>query len=145
MVGTHARAATGGHARLREFWELVDEVLNAVLFMLLGLEATRIAFSAGVAVAAVIAVGVVLVARFASVAASVAMLRPFRGPASRHAVKILTWGGLRGGLSVALALSLVPGADRDTILAMTYAVVCFTILAQGLTLTRVLRALGLNE
>ena len=143
VVGSHARGARE-EAHLLEFWELVDEVLNAVLFLLLGLEATRLVVSSQLALAAAIAVPLALAARLVSVAASVAIVRPFRGPASRHAIAILTWGGLRGGLAVALALALPPSSSRDAILAMTYAVVCFAILVQGLTLSRVLRALGIS-
>jgi CPA1 family monovalent cation:H+ antiporter len=126
-----------------QFWELVDEVLNAILFLMLGLEATRLVVSAQLAVAAAIAVSLALLARLVTVAASVAAVRPFRGPASRHAIKILTWGGLRGGLAVALALSLPRSLHRDEVLTMTYAIVCFAILVQGLSLSSVLRALGL--
>jgi CPA1 family monovalent cation:H+ antiporter len=102
--------------------------------------------SMAVAVAAGIAVPIVLVARWLSVAGSLALLRPFkRFPVGEHAVKILTWGGLRGGLSVALALSLPAGMHRDAILVMTYAVVATAILVQGLTLPLLLRRLGLAD
>jgi CPA1 family monovalent cation:H+ antiporter len=121
------------------FWEMVDEILNAILFLMLGLEATRLVVSGELAIAAAIVVPVVLAARFASVAASITLIRP----RSRHSVAILTWGGLRGGLSVALALGLPVGAHRDELLTLTYAVVCFAILVQGLTLNRLLRRLGL--
>ncbi|MDB4957770.1 MAG: nhaP [Myxococcales bacterium] len=126
-----------------DLWEVIDEILNAVLFLMLGLEATRLRVSLEVAIAAACAVPLVLGARFVSVAASLAALRPLRVGQS-HALAILTWGGLRGGLSVALALSLPPGAARDTILLMTYAVVAFAILVQGLTLSLVLKRLGLT-
>ena len=144
VVGNRAPDAAREHLDL--FWELVDELLNAVLFLALGLEATGLRVSIGLAAAAALAVPVVLGARAASVGASLAVLSPFgRGQVSRHAVAILTWGGLRGALSVALALSLPAGAHRDTILVMTYAIVSFAILVQGLTLSRLLRRLGLAD
>jgi CPA1 family monovalent cation:H+ antiporter len=139
----------GGRAcseHLALFWELIDEILNAVVFLALGLEATRLHVSSALAVAAAIAVPVVLVARWLSVGGSLLVLRPFkRSPGAEHAVKILTWGGLRGGLSVALALSLPVGAYRDAILVMTYAVVAVAILVQGMTLPLLLRRLGLAD
>jgi CPA1 family monovalent cation:H+ antiporter len=137
--GTHA--AVQSHVDL--FWELIDETLNAVLFLMLGLEATRLHVSGAVAIAAVIAVPLVLAARLASVAASVVVLRPFGTKPPPHAVRVLTWGGLRGGLAVALALSMPDGPHRDTILVMTYAVVACSILGQGLTFPKFLRRLGL--
>ena len=144
VVGVKTRREAEARRHLLEFWELVDNVLNAVLFLMLGLEGTRLVVSAPLAVAAAIAVPLVLAARLCSVTASVLLVRPFSGPISRHAIAILTWGGLRGGLAVALALALPAGTQRDTLLTMTYAVVCFAILVQGLTLPRLLRALGLS-
>ena len=146
VVGNRAEA--GMSAKTREhvmmFWQLVDEILNAVLFLMLGLEATRLQVDAQLAVAAAIAVPVALLSRFVSVGASSALLRPFmhRPP---HAVKILTWGGLRGGLAVALALVLPPSPQRDAILVMTFAIVSFAILVQGMTLQALLRRLGLAD
>ena len=145
VIGNRSPRGEGHHL---ELWDVIDEILNAVLFLLIGLEATRLRLSFEVAIAAVISVPVVLGARLISVGASYAALRmalPQLRTVSSHAVVILTWGGLRGGLSVALALSLPPGAVRDTIVLMTYAVVAFAILVQGLTLSRLLRRLGLAD
>jgi len=119
------------------FWKLVDEMLNAVLFLLLGLQATRLQLNRQLAVAMALAIPLALVARLLSVG----MMVPLLGYREPHAVKILTWGGLRGGISVALALSLSDGAARGTILALTYSVVAFSILVQGLTLGGMLKRL----
>jgi CPA1 family monovalent cation:H+ antiporter len=121
------------------FWHLIDEILNAVLFLLLGLQATRLEISRWLLVGMVLVVPVTVLARFASVAVTVPLLRG--ATKSPHYVKILTWGGLRGGISVALALSLEPGPVRGAILGLTYAVVAFSILAQGLSLKWFLRRL----
>jgi CPA1 family monovalent cation:H+ antiporter len=124
---------------LDPFWIFVDAVLNAILFMLIGVEALVVVFDiehAGLALAAVLAV---LVARWASVAAIVAPLRAGGKHFPRGTICILTWGGLRGGISIALVLSLPEGPMRSGILTATYAVVLFTMLLQGLTLGRVVR------
>ena len=118
---------------LDTFWELVDEVLNAVLFVLIGLEILVITVTDRSFLAGVIAIPIVLLARFVSMGVPISILRLFLR-FSPHAVRILTWGGLRGGISVALALSIPKGAERDIILTMTYAVVIFSIIIQGLTL-----------
>ncbi len=141
VVGNQGRRlAMSDQTRLHVdmFWKLIDEILNAVLFLLLGLEATRLVVSAELATLAALAIPVALFARWLSVVVTVTLLRPVvaRTPG---AVTILTWGGLRGGISVALALSLPPGPAHDPILMMTYAVVAFSILVQGLTLPRYLR------
>ncbi|HSN25686.1 MAG TPA: sodium:proton antiporter, partial [Kofleriaceae bacterium] len=142
------RAETGMSQKTREhvmvFWQLIDEILNAVLFLMLGLEATRLQVDTQLAVAAALAVPIVLVARLLSVGASAAVLQPFMKKPP-HAVKILTWGGLRGGLAVALALVLPASDQRDAILVMTFAIVAFAILVQGLTLQALLRRLGLAD
>jgi CPA1 family monovalent cation:H+ antiporter len=124
------------------FWELIDEVLNAVLFMLVGLVVLAIPHRWPYFLAALAAIPIVLLARFFSVGATAAVLR-LGGRLGPHTVKILTWGGLRGGISVALALSLPASPERDVLLTATYAVVIFSIGVQGLTTPWLLRWTGL--
>jgi CPA1 family monovalent cation:H+ antiporter len=138
LVGNHGRAlAMSDKTRehLDAFWELIDGILNAILFMLIGLEIQVMEFSRGYLVAGLAAIGIALLARWASVATSVSIIRPFRC-FSPGAVSILTWGGLRGGIAVALALSLPLSPGRVVILVLTYMIVVFSILIQGLTLRR---------
>jgi monovalent cation:H+ antiporter, CPA1 family len=122
------------------FWKLIDEILNAVLFLMIGVMVMVIPISAHVAGAAAAAVAVVLGARLVSVAVPLTLLRSFKAH-QPHSVKILTWGALRGGISIAMALSLPTGGARDIIVMMTYAVVAFSILVQGLTFGSFLRRL----
>lgn len=138
FIGNHGRlfgmsAATRHH--LDVFWELVDEVLNAVLFVLIGLEVLVLTFTQDYLLASLLIIPLVLFARFVAVGIPITLLRSFR-PFSPGVVRIMTWGGLRGGISVALALSIPPGPERDVILAITYAVVIFSIVVQGLTVKK---------
>jgi monovalent cation:H+ antiporter, CPA1 family len=145
IVGKEARAgalseATRHHVDL--FWELLDEILNAVLFVLVGMEVITIRFplgAMGAFAAALVAIAITLVARWLTVGLPVALgRRAFRLP--RGAAGVLTWGGLRGGISIALALSIPAGPWRETLIALTYWVVAFSILVQGLTFGRLVRA-----
>ena len=141
LIGNHGRLLAMSQRtrdRLDTFWELLDEVLNAVLFVLIGLEILILTFSRMYFIAGLLLIPLVLVARFLSVGFPVIILRLFRS-FSPNVIKILTWGGLRGGISVALALSLPPGKNRDTILAITYVIVVFSIIVQGLTIGRLVR------
>ena len=126
--------------RLDAFWELVDEFLNAVLFVTIGAEVIVITYTGDYFLAGVIAIPLVLAARWISVSIPVLALRK-RRTFSRHVIKILTWSGLRGGISVALALSLPNGPERTLFVAMTYVVVVFSIVVQGLTVGRFVKRL----
>jgi len=143
LIGNHGRSfamSDRTRERLDVFWELMDDLLNALLFMLIGFELLVVTVGVESLAAGAISIVVVLVARFVSVASTVTVLRTKR-TFSPHVVKVLTWGGLRGGISVALALSLPPGPEKATIVAVTYIVVAFSIIVQGLTLESVVRRL----
>lgn len=121
------------------FWELIDEMLNAVLFVLIGLEVILIAFSPSLLMGGALAIVLTLATRWLVVGLPVKVLKHwFKLP--QGASHVLAWGGLRGGISVALALSLPSTPNRATVLALTYCVVVFSILVQGMTIGRVVRA-----
>ncbi len=144
LIGNHGRLlamSDKSREHIDTFWELIDEVLNAVLFVLIGFELLVLTFAPSYLIAGVLAIPIVLLSRFVSVGVPVGVLR-LKRDFSPHVVKILVWGGIRGGISVALALSLPAGPARDAFLTMTYVVVVFSILVQGLTVGRVVERLS---
>ncbi len=126
--------------RLDSFWELVDDLLNAVLFVLIGLEFLTLKFTFNTTLASIGVIVIVIAARWISVAVPVGCMSIFR-KYSHHVMLVMTWGGLRGGISIALALALPQGKVRDFILAITYAVVLFSITVQGLTVGKLVQTL----
>jgi CPA1 family monovalent cation:H+ antiporter len=118
------------------FWELLDEILNAFLFMLIGLEMMIVSIGDIYLAAGLAAIIAVLIGRFVSVGVLVSLMR-VRYRFERGTIRLLTWGGLRGGISIAMALSIPPGDNRDLILAMTFLVVVFSVLFQGTTFQHV--------
>ena len=137
MMGNHGRSfAMSDKTRehLDTFWELVDEILNAVLFLLIGLELFVLDLSGKAVAAGAILIVVVLGARFTATSVPVMLLRRKR-EFSPGVARVLTWGGLRGGISVALALAIPKSIEhREVILVATYVIVIFSIAVQGLTL-----------
>lgn len=118
---------------LDTFWELIDEILNALLFMLIGLEVIVMSLNGDSVIVGVIMFLVVLTARFIAVGIPVSLLK-LKQSFHPHVISILTWGGIRGGISVALALSLPQGQERDIIVAITYVIVIMSVVLQGLTI-----------
>lgn len=120
------------------FWELVEEILNAVLFLLIGLEVILIAFSPALLLCEGLAIAVTLATRWLTVGLAIRASRHWLA-LPRGSLHVLVWGGLRGAILVALALSLPSSAGRETVLALTYCVVVFSILVLGLTTGKVVR------
>lgn len=131
--GRHHALTFSGRERLDLFWQVIDEILTAILFMLIGLEVLLISYRNEYLYAIVMFIPIVLVARSVSIGLPWLLLhRRYRF--DRGALPVLVWGGLRGALSVAMALSLPAGETRDAVVAITYGIVVFSILVQGTTI-----------
>ena len=141
LIGNHGRVY-GMSERTREqldrFWELIDELLNAVLFVMIGFELLVLELRPAYLVVGLLAIPLVLIVRVISVWIPISALKTFR-TFHTHTVRMMTWCGVRGGISVALALSIPASPQRDLILVITYTVVVFSILVQGLTVGRLAR------
>ncbi|MFO6463203.1 cation:proton antiporter [Jannaschia sp. KMU-145] len=141
-VGSKYGMSDKTRAHVDTFWTLIDEILNAVLFLLIGVEVFAVAFDASYLLAGLAAIVLHLVARFAAVVVPVTLLRPFSENMETGLTRIMTWGGLKGGISVALVLSLPDGEWTPVMLTATYIVVLFSIIVQGLTVAPLARRLG---
>ena len=145
IIGNKARSTAMSETTRRyldNFWEIVDDVLNAVLFALVGLEVIAIKMDWEYAILGLVAIPLVLIARLISVALPgatfhVVGLIPF----NKNALTALTWGGLRGGISIALALSLPQSDERNILVTAAYIVVTFSVIVQGLTFGRLIKKL----
>ncbi len=126
---------------LNKFWELIDEILNAILFLLIGIEVFAVTFSINALWGGIFCIILALAARAAAVTVPLILLKPFRTFTS-DVIPIMTWGGLKGGISVALALSLPDSEWKPIILTATYSVVIFSIIIQGLTIAPLANRLG---
>jgi len=131
-------------SQLTLFWETLDEILNTLLFVLIGLEILIIPFQLDYLMVGLLTVAIVLMGRLISVAISSALVRSKLEESYRDTVTVMTWGGLRGGISIALVLSLPETPDRDFLIFITYSVVIFSIVVQGLTLGKLVKRLNLS-
>lgn len=128
---------------LDKFWELIDEILNAILFLLIGFEMLVIDINNSMLAIGLVVIIVVLLARWIAVALPVTALRKFV-TFEKHAIAMLTWGGLRGGISVALALSLPIEMFRNEFVTLTYIIVIFSIVVQGLSIGKLAKRLKVS-
>ncbi len=124
-----------------KFWEMIDEVLNAILFLLIGFQMLTIKFTLSLFWLGCISILVVLLARFISVAIPISLLK-YKRAFEKNAIPILTWGGLRGGISVALALSLPKSMFSEVFVSITYIIALFSIIVQGLTIGKFAKKLA---
>lgn len=127
------------------FWKVLDEILNAILFVLIGLEIVSLDFKTNYLVVGLLAIPIVLLSRYTSILiANVFLKKSHRS--GRNKITILTWAGLRGGISIALALTLPEGEFREILIFASYVVVVFSILVQGLTIDKlVVKLLGMDD
>lgn len=143
--GVHMAMSEQTRRYTQAFWTIIDENLNAVLFLLIGVEVFALKFDRHVDTLAMAAIPLIFVGRWVSLAGPAALLNAVDGGVKRGLVAVLTWAGVRGGLSVAMALSLPASHERTVILGATYVAVVFSIVVQSLTLERVINRLGFGH
>jgi len=126
---------------IHKFWEMVDEIMNAILFVLIGLELVLITIHRTYIYVGLVSILVIILVRYISLLVP-SFAFGFRNRYAANTLIIMTWGGLRGGISIALALSLEADMERSLIVTVTYIVVLFSIIVQGLTLGKVVQKLA---
>jgi len=126
---------------MHKFWEMIDEIMNAILFVLIGLELVLIPVSSNFLYVGVLAIIIIILVRFISLVIPSYAFQ-FNQKFRKRTLLIMTWGGLRGGISIALALSLEATMERNLLVSITYIVVLFSIIVQGLTLGSVVKRLA---
>jgi len=143
-IGNHGVRGMSERTRqnLFMFWDLLDEILNALLFVFVGFEVMVITIDAPYLALGLMAIISMLTGRFISVALPVLIMRSLHFRFERGTIRLLTWGGLRGGISIAMALALPQGPNKELIIAMTYIVVVFSILFQGTTFQHAARLIS---
>jgi len=127
------------HQALEKFWQLIDEMLNTILFVMIGLQMINLPYLENYWLIGGIGIVAILIARWVSIMIPLMFLRKIARNTIKN-VNILTWAGLRGGISIALALSLPYSSYRHILLAGSYFIVIFSVVVQGLTLNRVIEA-----
>lgn len=148
FTGSRAKAEAMSHTTelyLDKFWELADVLLNAILFVLIGLELLVLEFSTPFLISGLLAIPISILARYLSLVIPSTFLKNWVGT-DHKTIQLMTWGGLRGGLSIAMALSLQDPLPRNLFVAMTYIIVLFSIIVQGMTLGKLVKRLfGTNK
>jgi len=125
---------------INSFWEILDDVFNGILFVLIGLAIHLLEFNTAFIILGILVIFFVLVSRFISVFLPYSLLK-HKEEKTLKTVAILTWGGLRGGISIALALSLTDELSAELILHITYVTVLFSIIVQGLSIGKFVKKL----
>ena len=139
FIGNHGKMfamSETTHTQLFSFWELIDEFLNAVLFLLMGMIVVSISFNFSIIGMGLVLIPITLIIRYLCIASTVYSFAFFKKSFTKGAAKIMTWGGLRGGISVAMALALPQSEFRDMFILITYIIVLFSIIVQGLTVKK---------
>ena len=148
LIGNHGKMfamSEKTHNQLFSFWELIDEFLNAVLFLLMGMIIVSITFDISMIGIGVLLIPIILLIRYLCIASTIQVFNFFKRSFTKGAAIIMTWGGLRGGISVAMALSLPQSEFRGMFILITYIIVLFSIIIQGLTVKKLITSILRND